>query len=115
MDYRARGRENNAFQFLSAVEYCLRSHMHIDKTRDMDDTFRQQLSAEIKEDNDVQFQWVMLSCGMEEEVSDNVLDGIIYLYVTVRGFSFASSILERYKKEERKGTQKAKTLRQSIK
>ena len=39
-----------------------------DKTRDLDDTFREQVLTEIKEDDDVQFQWVMLSCGMGEEV-----------------------------------------------
>ena len=77
---------NNAFQFLSAIGYRLRSHTHIDKTRDMDDTFREQVSTEIKEDDDVQFQWVMLSCGMEEEVSNNVLESIIDLYVTARIF-----------------------------
>ena len=90
--------------------------MHTDKTRDMDNTFREQVSTEIiKEDDDVQFQWVMVPCGMEEEVSNNILESIIDLYVTVRGFSFASSILERYKKAEKKATQKAKTLRQSTK
>lgn len=106
---------NTAYQFLSAVEYCLRRHMHVDKTRDMSNTFRQELSSKIKEDDDVQFHWVMLACRMEEEVSENILDSIVYLYITVRGFSFASSVLERYKKETKKGTQKAKTLRQSTK
>ena len=106
---------NTAYQFLSAVEYCLRRHMHVDKTRDMSNTFRQELSSKIKEDDDVQFHWLMLACRMEEEVSENILDSIVYLYITVRGFSFASSVLERYKKETKKGTQKAKTLRQSTK
>lgn len=85
------------------------------KTREMNELFRQSLSAEVKEDDDVQFHWVMVSCGMEEEVSESLLENIIYLYITIRGFSFASSVLERYKKENKKGTQKAKTLRQSIK
>ena len=59
----------------------------------------------------------MLSSSKEEEVSHNniILDNMIYLYITVRGFSFASSVLERYKREAKKGTQKAKTLRQSTK
>ena len=106
---------NTAHQFLCAVEYSMRRHMHTDNMREMNDTFRQELSTEIKEDDDVQFHWIMLSSSMEEEVSHNVLDSIIYLYITVRGFSFASSVLERYKREAKKGTQKAKTLRQSTK
>ena len=80
----------------------------------MDDTFRQQVLTEIKEDDDVQFQWIMLPCGMDE-VSDNVLDCIIYLYITLRGFSFTSSILEIREEKKKKGTQKAKTLRLSTK
>ena len=84
--------------------------MHTDNMREMNNTFRQELSTEIKKDDDVQFHWIMLSSSMEEEVSHNVLDSIIYLYITVRGFSFASSVLERYKREAKKGTQKAKHL-----
>ena len=102
---------NAAYQVLCAIEYSMRRRMHMGKTREMNELFRQSLSAEVKEDDDVQFHWVMLSCGMEEEVSESLLENII----TIRGFSFASSVLERYKKENKKGTQKAKTLRQSIK
>ena len=89
--------------------------MYMDNMREMNNTFRQELSTEIKEDDDVQFHWIMLSSSMEEEVSHNILDSMIYLYITVRGFSFVSSVLERYKREAKKGTQKVKTLRQSTK
>ena len=94
---------NAAHQFLCAVEYCMRRHMQVDKTREMSDTFRKDLSTRILEDDDVQFHWVIVSCGMEEDVSESLLESIIYLYI------------ERYKREIKKGTQKAKTLRQSIK
>ena len=70
---------NTAHQFLCAVEYSMRRHMHTDNMREMNDTFRQELSTEIKEDDDVQFHWIMLSSSMEEGVSHNVLDSIISL------------------------------------
>lgn len=106
---------NAAHQFLCAVEYCMRQHMQVNKTRDMSDTFRQDMSTRILDDDDVRFHWVIVSCGMEDDISERLLESIIYLYITIRGFSFASAILERYKSETKKGTQKAKTLRQSIK
>ena len=106
---------NTAHQFLCAMEYSMRRRMHMDNMWEMNNTFRQELSTEIKEDDDVQFHWIMLSSSMEEEVSHNILDSMIYLYITVTGFSFPSSVLERYKRQAKKGTQKAKTLRQSTK
>ena len=106
---------NVAHQFLCAIEYCMRRHMQVDKSREMSDTFRQDLSTRVLEDDDVRFHWVIVSCGMEDDISESLLESIIYLYITIRGFSFASAILERYKREIKKGTQKAKTLRQSIK
>ena len=68
---------------LCTMEYSMRQHMHMDNMWEMNDTFRQDLSTEIKEDDDVQFHWIILSSSKEEAVSQNILDSTIYLYITV--------------------------------
>lgn len=101
------------YQFLVAVEYSLRRYLKTSTAHLMDHEFRITLTKKVIADNDVQFNWTIASAAVEEDVMERLLDGIIKLYVTIRGFSFASSILEMYKKDGKKGTQKKKTLRQS--
>ena len=84
--------------------------MQVDKTREMSDTFRKDLSTRIVEDDDVQFHWVIVSCGMEEDISESLLESIIYLYITIRGFSFASAILERYERNKERNPEGKNTL-----
>ena len=75
---------------------------------------RATLVENISHDDDVTFHWVIASANVEEDVVNSLFDRILKLYVTIRGFSFASSILEMYKNEGKKSTQKKKTLRQTL-
>lgn len=100
------------YQFLVALEYSLRRYLKIGTAHLMDHEFRSTLTKKVLTDDDVQFNWTIASAAVEEDVMERLLDGIIKLYITIRGFSFASSILEMYKKDGKKGTQKKKTLRQ---
>ena len=70
----------------------------------------------ISHDDDVTFHWIIASanCNVEEDVVNSLFDRILKLYVTIRGLSFASSILEMCKNEGKKGTQKKKTLRETL-
>lgn len=43
-----------------------------------------------------------------------ILDMLTDLWITIRGFSFASSFLEMYKQEKKKGLQRSKALRKEI-
>ena len=54
--------------------------------------------------SNVQLNWTQASSEMHEE------SVILEQIVTIRGFSFPKSILEKYKRETKKGTQKAKPL-----
>ena len=101
-------------QFLSALEYSLRKHLTISNAHNMDNNFRAALVENISHDDDVTFHWIIASANVEEDVVNSLFDRIVKLYVTIRGFSFASSIMEMYKNEGKKGTQKKKTLRQTL-
>ena len=62
----------------------------------------------------VQFQWSLLMCDVETDIASTVLKEIVKLYVTIRGFAFASSCLEFYKQAQKESLQKKKALRKEI-
>ena len=64
---------------------------------------------------DVQFYWHLLSSDVEEEdANDELLCMIADLWIVIRGFSFARSLLEQYKQSHAVNTSKAKALRKGI-
>ena len=66
-------------------------------------------------DDDVQFLWLLLSCDItDEDDAICLLKEIIGLWLTIRGFSIATSWLEEYKMKTAT-TQKTKGLRKSLK
>ena len=71
----------------------------------MDEDFRKHLKRMLYTDDDVLFNWTMT--GSDDE---NLLQQIIKLWVTIRGFSFAKSIMEKYKQESKKSMEKSKGL-----
>ena len=69
---------------------------------------KQELHKKISNNEDVLFYWAILSAGWEIEESDALLKLIIEHYITVRGFSFVSGWLEKYKQANKKSIQKSK-------
>lgn len=63
----------------------------------------------LSNDDDVLFNWTMITGGETE--NEEVLHEIIKLWITTRGFSFANSIMEKYRGESKKRTAKSKGLR----
>ena len=78
----------------------------------MDDLFRQHLENMITSDSDVLFCWTMITG--EESLNENILYELIKLWVTIRGYSFAKSIVERYRLATKKRTEKTKGLRTKL-
>ena len=60
--------------------------------------------------NDLLFKWCIIAAQVEEDVSKLVLQRIVSLNVTVRGFGFASSCLELYKQAQHKTMSKTRAL-----
>ena len=71
-------------QFLSRIP----EKSHLDKEK--------AISAMI-EDNEIQFYFSVLSCDIDTETSQRVLEDMIRLWITTRGNSYASAIVEQYK------------------
>ena len=65
----------------------------------------------ILEDNEVQLSWTTLAADLSE---DDSFRSIVHLCVTIRGFSYTSTLVEQYKKTQR-CSQKKKSLRTELK
>ena len=55
----------------------------------------------ILQDNEVQLSWITLAADLSEEDSFKLSRSIVRLWVTIRGFSYASTLVEQYKKTQR--------------
>ena len=66
-------------------------------------------------DEDLQHHWAqMLSTTHQENIRLMLLQRIIHLYVTIRGFAFTNSYLELYKQRHSTSIQKSKALRRVL-
>lgn len=104
----------NAYEFFCSVEQVLRTELKIETAQEFDDDQRRRVTQIIEENDEVQFWWSVVSPDMNSIVAERIMGALIDKYVTIRSFSFASSIMEIYKVETKQGLQKAKRLRHSV-
>ena len=67
--------------------------------------------------DDVQFIWLLVTAEFEIEdhdINEALLQNVVELFVTVRGFSLASAWLEKFKQKTKKPTKKTKSLCRDI-
>ncbi len=74
---------------------------------------KKQLVASIEADEDVAFYWCMVAVDMEE-TGTTLLKSIIELWITIRGFFFASVWVELCKQSASKSLQRSKGLRKKL-
>lgn len=66
---------------------------------------------------DVQFYWIIASADFEfddRETHETLLHMIVELYLTMRGYSYASAWMEKFKQSTKKATQRSKSLRRDL-
>ena len=80
----------------------------------MNDKFRDAVTQDTIKDDDVLFYWCISSASMSQDCADKLPKNVVKKWITIRGFSFAKTMLELYKKETKKGTQKSKALRRKL-
>ena len=97
------------YQLFISIECVTRHHMNIRNVKSMDQNFFGYLENMIVTDDDVLFNWTMTG-GENEEV----LVEIVKLWFDVRGFSFAKSVMEKYKQATKRSTGKSKSLRTKL-
>ena len=66
------------------------------------------------ENEEVLFHWSMIAVDIDKEHANELLQEIVMLWVTIRGFAVAASWLEHYKEEARTTTKKSRGLRKKL-
>ena len=106
---------DEAFQLFYAIETVVRQFFKVDKTNEMDDIFRKRVIDNVLSSDEVLFSWCFIADGdLDDSLSEKCLSRIISKWVTIRGFSFANSMIEMYKQHFKKGTEKSKPLRSTV-
>ena len=98
---------DTCYQLFLAIEHTTWQEIQISKVGSMDDGFRRYLENTLSTDNNILFNWTMIT-GDETERED-VLLALIKLWVT-RGFSLAKAVMEKYRNDSKKTTTKSKGL-----
>ena len=75
---------------------------------------RSKVTDVLFEDNEVQFHWSMMTFDIDEKSSQKALKEVIKLWVTIRGFRYASCIVEEYKRSYG-ALKRQKALRKELK
>jgi len=101
-----------AYQIFLAIECCVRRHLNVKNASQMDDSFKRHMTHMLISDDDVLFYWCM--AGFESSDNERCLQFIVDKWITIRDFSFMSSMMEIYKQENNKGTGKSKSLRTKL-
>lgn len=106
--------DDSTYNVFVAMELKIREYFNESKLSLCSDGLKDSAYQGIITDEDVLFYWEMLSINWEGSESNQLLQNIVRHYITVRGFSFTSGIMEKYKQSTKKCTQKTKRLRKTI-
>ena len=87
------------------MELVIRRYLKGKKARDVQ--LHSTIDLIVKDEDDI-FSWCLASASWEQEIADVLLKMIATHWVTVRGFSFAKSLIEIYKKHIKQTIQKSK-------
>ncbi len=99
------------FEFMRAMELVVKGFLkREDKPRDM----KSELISAIKASEAVQSKWEEVSAEWEPEESRVLFAQITDLWVTMRGFSYASAWMEQWKELTKKSVQKSQPLRKKL-
>ena len=93
------------YRIIHAMELVVRRFFQKDKADKLTAGAKPHIIDSIKQDEDVAFYWCLAAVDMDDGVAMTLLDGIAELWLTIRGFSFASGWVEQYKQESKKSLQ----------
>ena len=100
----------STFQVMVAMELELQKHLHSQKPPN----FVHKITEHILNNGDVQFHRSIVACDWEEEETEALLQQVVKMWVTMRGFSYASAWVEKFKTASAKSLQKSKGLRRKL-
>jgi hypothetical protein len=90
-------------------KYLKDLHSPLNKTIDVDALFQVILT-----DDDVRFWWTIVCSTLENDLADILLEQIVKLWITLRGFSLTSAIVEQYKQCTKINPKRKRSLRKDL-
>ena len=94
--------DSDSFMIFHSMEMELRQHFNKQRVVDMQDEFRTHVKESIVADVDVQFYMDRAAEDLETEEKVELLGMMVDIYIVVRGFAFARSLLESYKQIQKR-------------
>ena len=101
---------NDTYELFLALEKEFRKYLTGDQLQDLTAEMKQ----ELKENENIQFIWYIISADWASEISSQLLNSIIAEWVKIRGFSLAVAWVEKYKAANKKTTEKSKGVRKQL-
>ena len=106
---------DEAFRCFYDIEVHIRKFLNVNNTRDMDERFTKKVIKSVLDDDDLLFDWCLVSdLVIDQDAADICLEKIVKKWYSIRGHSFAKNMMERYKIESKKATEKSKPLRSKL-
>ena len=108
---------DSSFQLFVEIEKEVRAYLtkHLRNRESNMELLQQNVIEKVVGCDDVQFQWSLLSVNIENAEDEQlVLQDIVKLWVTIRGYSIVATWMEAYKQTEKVKLQKSTGLRKSL-
>ena len=106
--------DDNTYLLFCEIEMVVRRHFNRATAHTLDCSSKESLLNAIVQEEDVQFQWCMMTTTIHDATASTLLIMLCELYMTIRGHSFAGSCVELYKKSSKRALQKGKELRKEL-
>ena len=103
---------SNMYLLMAAMELELQVLLRQAGTQQI--KLKEKAIASIQANKDVLLRWSILSADWEAEEEQALFPMIVDLWVTMRGFAFASAWVEKHKKRSKKTSQKSKGIRKHL-
>ena len=107
--------KDTVYQLICAIETEMRSQLNALTSYCSTDSTS--IITHVENHENVQFYWLTVTAEFDiedSEVHDLPLHKIVELFLTIRGHSKASALMEQYKQLNKKSTQRSKSLRREV-
>ena len=103
----------STYLLFERMELIIRTVFNTYTVHTMTEEVKKDLQETIISDADIAFHWSMLTVEVEDVEGAVLLEMIVGLFITIRGFSL-KSLMEMYKQEVKKSTQMSKSLQRKL-
>ena len=102
--------------YMSIVSMELEVQRQLQQDSTLGSKFKAKLTKCLLESDDVQFFWSIVAAPWEDgaDIEMELLEMVIGMWLTIRGFSYASDWVEKFKLLEKKTKQKSKGIRKTL-